>query len=168
MRRGVKILLLVLLISAILLAAAGALFCVYIAKYGTPDKGGMEDPNYTGGAEMLDGSRTYVDNGALLEVIAGAWESADGRRGLTLREDCGVTLALDGETVLEGEISFTYLLPDPWERTELRLDPCVFQNSDGSVSGEVSGFYHEAGDGSGVLVIELADGGTVEFRKTAD
>ena len=168
MRRGVKILLPVLLISAILLVAAGALFCVYIAKYGTLDKGGMEDPNYTGGTEMLDGSRTYVDNGALLEVIAGVWESTDGHYGLTLREDCGVTLALAGETVLEGAVSFTYLLPDPWEQTELRLDPCVFQSGDGSVSGEVSDFYHEAGDGSGALIMELAEGGTVEFRKTSE
>lgn len=168
MRHGVKTLLLVLLISAILLVTAGALFCVYIAKYGVLDKGGMEDPNYTGGAEMLDGSRTYVDNGALLDVIAGVWESTDGRYGLTLRDDCGVTLALDGETVLEGEVSFTYLLPDPLERTELRLAPGVFQTGDGSVSGEVSDFYHEAGDGSGALVMELAAGKTVEFRKMTD
>ena len=164
MRRGVKLLLLILVI---LLVAAGALFYKRIVD-STWDKNGMEDPNYTGGTEMLDGSRTYVDNGALLEVIAGVWESTDGRCGLTLRDDCGVTLALDGETVLEGEISFIYLLPDPWERTELWLDPSVFQTGDGSTSGEVSCFYHEAGDGSGTLVMELADGKTVEFRKTAD
>lgn len=163
MRRGVKILLLILAI----LLAAGALFYKRIID-STLDKGGMEDPNYIYGQEMLDGSRTYVDNGALLEVIAGVWESTDGRCGLTLREDCGVTLALDGETVLEGEISFTYLLPDPWERTELWLAPCTFQKSDGTLSGEVSYFYHEAGEGSGALVMELADGGTVEFRKTSD
>lgn len=160
-----KILLLILLVLAILLLAVGALFCMYIAKYGVTDKGGMEDPNYTGGAEMLDGRGTYVDNNALLNVITGSWESGDGRYGLTLRDDCGVTLTLDGETVLEGEISFTYLLPEPAEWTELRLAPCVFQTGDGSVSGEISGLSHEAGDGSGTLVMELADGGTIEFRK---
>ncbi len=168
MRRGVKALLLALLVLAILLTAAGALFCWYVMKYGVTDRGGMEDPNYTGGAEMLDGPRTYADNGALLEVIAGTWESANGRYGLTLRDDCGVTLTLDGETVLEGEIRFTYLLPEPLERTELRLEPCVFQNGDGSVSGEVSGFSHKAGEDGGTLVLELADGTAIEFRKTAE
>ena len=163
MRRGVKILLLILAV----LLAAGALFYKRIID-STLDKGGMENPNYIYGQEMLDGSRTYVDNSALLDVIAGVWESTDGRYGLTLREDCGVTLALDGETVLEGEISFTYLLPDPLKRTELWLDPSVFQTGDGSVSGEVRYFYHEAGDGSGTLVMELAEGGTVEFRKTSE
>lgn len=156
MSRGVKILLL----------AAGALFCMYNMNYGVTDRGGMENPNYTGGPEMLDGRGTYVDNNALLNVITGSWESGDGRYGLTLRDDCGVTLTLDGETVLEGEISFTYLLPDPAEWTELQLAPCVFQTGDGSVFGEISGLSHEAGDGSGTLVMELADGGTIEFRKT--
>ena len=79
-----------------------------------------------------------------------------------------MTLALDGENVLEGEIRFTYLLPEPLERTELRLEPCVFQNGGGSVSGEISGFSHQAGEEGGTLVLELADGTAIEFRKTAE
>ena len=69
----------------IIIAAAAALtvggvfaFRRYIA-YHTLDKGNMENPligeldGLT--VEMVDGNFTYVDNGVLMEVITGSWES---------------------------------------------------------------------------------------------
>lgn len=133
------------------------------------DGDGMEDPNFAGdpeGLQMLDGDFTYVDNGALLKVIAGTWSSAEGRYGLTIDGDFCVSITMDGETVLKDQISFIYLQPGYVQSTEFSLDSWELQSGD----GEIRSFYHEAGDDSGRIFLELSfpDGSseTIEFQKT--
>lgn len=139
------------------------------------DLGGMENPDYAGEPqqpEMLDGDGTYVDNEALLNVIAGTWVSEDERYVLTLQDDCRILLTRKGETVLDGQIYFTYLQPGEVQRTEFSLDSCRLGDDSTSAAWEISSLYHESGDDSGRICMEVvyADGSSemIKFEKAAD
>ncbi len=129
--------------------------------------GGMENPDVI---EILDGDHTYIDNSVLWPVLAGTWESADGRWQALIREESGMALMLDGEAVLNSGLSFTYLQPGEVLQTELYPDGCTLQTPDLRTLGEITCLCHEAGDGgSGTLrmEMELPDGTeeTVELQK---
>ena len=161
----------------IIIAAAAALtvggvfaFRRYIA-YHTLDKGNMENPligeldGLT--VEMVDGNFTYVDNGVLMEVITGSWESDDGRFILTIREDETFSLTLDGETVMEDTLQFTYLQPGKVFSTEFNLSS--YELKDGR--GRIDAFIHHASDeGSGEIRMDIVDADenreTVTFHMT--
>lgn len=58
------------IILLLLVVLGGFIFWLYIVKYGTLDKNGMENPDYAdnnGEIHMVDGDYTYVDSGALIE-----------------------------------------------------------------------------------------------------
>ena len=137
------------------------------------DVPGMENPAYTDdGGEIypLDGDFTYVDNPALLAVIAGAWESQDGRYSMTLDGDYGITLALDGVTVLAGHIDFTYLQPGKVYWVEFSLDSSALNSEDGTALGEIISLDYETDQVSDKILMEIMrpDGSseTVEFIKS--
>lgn len=148
----------------IIIAAAAALtvggvfaFRRYIT-YHTLDKGNMENPligeldGLT--VEMVDGNFTYVDNGVLMEVITGSWESDDGRFVLTIREDESFSLTLDGETVMEDTLQFIYLQPGKVLSTEFNLSSCELKNG----RGRIDAFIHNASDkGSGEIRMDIVD-----------
>ena len=135
------------------------------------DRGGMENPDV---AFPLDGDRTYVDNAVLWSVLAGTWASADGRWQASIREDNGIVLSLDGETVLRAPLYFTYLQPGQIIWTEITLENCTLVTPDGISLGEIKSFGHEAenGEPSGALVLKLErpddSEETVTFRKTQE
>lgn len=162
-----KVLIVVLVLAALVLT--GVLALRYFVTDWVTDRGGMENPDYTGEINMLDGDYTYVDNGALLAVIAGTWSSADGRYGLTLGDDCRILLTLDGKTVLEDQIHFTYLQPGYVAATEFSLDAWELKDADGTVLGEICSLRHEAGEDGGSILLEAAfgDGGSeiISFKQ---
>mgnify|MGYP004530004713 FL=1 len=135
------------------------------------DRGGMENPDV---AFPLDGDRTYVDNAVLWSVLAGTWASADGRWQASIREDNGIVLSLDGETVLRAPLYFTYLQPGQIIWTEITLENCTLVTPDGVSRGVSKSFGHEAenGEPSGTLEqnLERPDDSeeTVTFRKTQE
>ena len=135
------------------------------------DRGGMENPDV---AFPLDGDRTYVDNAVLWSMLAGTWASADGRWQASIREDNGIVLSLDGETVLRAPLYFTYLQPGQIIWTEITLENCTLVTPDGVSLGEIKSFGHEAenGEPSGALVLKLErpddSEETVTFRKTQE
>ena len=135
------------------------------------DRGGMENPDV---AFPLDGDRTYVDNAVLWSVLAGTWASADGRWQASIREDNGIVLSLDGETVLRAPLYFTYLQPGQTIWTEITLENCTLVTPDGISLGEIKSFGHEAenGEPSGTLELKLErpddSEETVTFRKTQE
>ena len=131
----------------------------------------MENPDV---AFPLDGDRTYVDNAVLWSVLAGTWASADGRWQASIREDNGIVLSLDGETVLRAPLYFTYLQPGQIIWTEITLENCTLVTPDGVSLGEIKSFGHEAenGEPSGTLELKLErpddSEETVTFRKTQE
>ena len=135
------------------------------------DRGGMENPDV---AFPLDGDRTYVDNAVLWSVLAGTWASADGRWQASIREDNGIVLSRDGETVLRAPLYFTYLQPGQIIWTEITLENCTLVTPDGVSLGEIKSFGHEAenGEPSGTLELKLErpddSEETVTFRKTQE
>lgn len=135
------------------------------------DRGGMENPDV---AFPLDGDRTYVDNAVLWSVLAGTWASADGRWQASIREDNGIVLSLDGETVMRAPLYFTYLQPGQIIWTEITLENCTLVTPDGVSLGEIKSFGHEAenGEPSGTLELKLErpddSEETVTFRKTQE
>ncbi len=135
------------------------------------DRGGMENPDV---AFPLDGDRTYVDNAVLWSVLVGTWASADGRWQASIREDNGIVLSLDGETVLRAPLYFTYLQPGQTIWTEITLENCTLVTPDGVSLGEIKSFGHEAenGEPSGTLELKLErpddSEETVTFRKTQE
>lgn len=135
------------------------------------DRGGMENPDV---AFPLDGDRTYVDNAVLWSVLAGTWASTDGRWQASIREDNGIVLSLDGETVLRAPLYFTYLHPGQIIWTEITLENGTLVTPDGVSLGEIKSFGHEAenGEPSGALVLKLErpddSEETVTFRKTQE
>ena len=152
----------VLAVLAVLFLA-GAFARWYIVTYCTTDRGGMEDPNFQGEPEMLDGDYTYVDNEALLTEIRGTWKSGDGRYILTIRDEGDIALSLDGETVLEDQLQFVYLQPGYVASTEFTL------TADNVQGMEIRRFDHRFGDNGGTILLELGDGSkTIEFQKTTD
>ena len=135
------------------------------------DRGGMENPDV---AFPLDGDRTYVDNAVLWSVLAGTWASANGRWQASIREDNGIVLSLDGETVLRAPLYFTYLQPGQIIWTEITLENCTLVTPDGISLGEIKSFGHEAenGEPSGTLELKLErpddSEETVTLRKTQE
>ena len=135
------------------------------------DRGGMENPDV---AFPLDGDRTYVDNAVLWSVLAGTWASTDGRWQASIREDNGIVLSLDGETVLRAPLYFTYLQPGQIIWTEITLENGTLVTPDGVSLGEIKSFGHEAenGEPSGTLELKLErpddSEETVTFRKTQE
>ncbi len=127
---------------------------------------GMENPD---AIQLLDGDHTYVDNSILWPVLKGRWESTDGHWQMILGEDTGITLLLDGETVQNGELYFTYLQPGENLQTELEPEVALLQKADGTAFGEITYLCHETGDGDGTLrmEVELPDGTeeTVKLQK---
>ena len=113
---------------------------------------GMENPDQD--LFLLDGDGTYVDNSLLWPVLAGTWESP---------ED-GLTLRLDGETVLETPLDFTYIPRKKIQDTGLMLDNRVLQKADGTELGKFLDVYHcaVAGEDSGRLEL------TVDWSEAAD
>ena len=130
---------------------------------------GMENPD---AAFLLDGDHTYADNSALWPVLEGTWESEDGRWQAVISEKDGLTLRVDGETVLASPLDFTYLRPGKVVWTELEVEERELVTPGGVSLGKIKDFGHEAPDGedSGTLTLTLTDGseGTVTFQKTQE
>ena len=119
---------------------------------------------------VLDGTYTYVDNEALLVRIAGSWASADGRFVLTIQPDGWITVALDGESVLEDTLQFCYLQPGDVASTEFDLHTWALTGPDGACLGTIASLRHEeAGGGTIQMELESEDGclATIAFVKTA-
>lgn len=68
---------------------------------------GMENPDQN--LFLLDGDGTYVDNSLLWPVLEGTWESPEDGWQAVISEEDGLPLRLDGETVLETPLDFTYI-----------------------------------------------------------
>lgn len=128
----------------------------------------FEEPEDPGPIEMLDGDYTYVDNGMLLPVLAGTWESTDGRYAMTLTEEYQILLTLDGETVLEDTYNFTYLQPGNVYSTDLFLSKTELTQPAGTV---IEHLYHEVSDSDEngrvvmVLMRDSFDTEEIEFKK---
>ena len=122
---------------------------------------GMENPD---AAFLLDGDHTHVDNSALWPVLEGTWESEDGRWQASIGEEDGLTLRLDGETVLETPLYFTYIPRKKIQDTGLMLDNRVLQKADGTEWGKILDVYHCAGAGEDSGRLEL----TVDWSEAAD
>ena len=174
MKKVLLVLLIVLLVLAILCAAGVFLFRHFVADR-IMDKGGMENPDYVPeDVQPLDGDYTCAANELLLDKITGTWESTDGHWMMTLGEDYGITLSLDGETVLEDSLQFTYLQPGEERCTELALSSGAntLRREDGSPVNEISSLRHEPAesDAYGRLCMVLTDADaneeTTEFTKS--
>ena len=100
--------------------------------------------------QPLDGAGTYVNNGALWSRISGDWISSDGHWTLKLEGEDSMTLLLDGETMLETALSFTYLCPEPPQETELSVETPQLCGG-----GEIITLTHEAVEHGGTLTLEL-------------
>lgn len=136
------------------------------------DRGGMEAPTSEDTLEMLDGDGTCVANGILLELLAGSWTSADGDWVMSITQEGTMTLALEGDTVLETSLQFTYLQPGEVPGTELFPDSVTLRRRDGTSIGEIVKLFHESGEGYGTICLErkCRDGTSesVQFHKPED
>lgn len=56
---------------------------------------------------------------------------------LSLDSDCRIRITMDGESVMEGSVSFTYLQPGTDRETELTLDSPCLERKDGTAIGEI-------------------------------
>ena len=154
-------------VAAVLLLGGALVFRHYIMAR-VPDIGGMENPNATDPEVVhpLDGDFTYVNNGALLQVIVGTWESTDGGYAMTLDDDCHILITRDGETVLDDHIQFIYLQPGKVIHTDFNLDSRELKGV-----GQIVSLCHEAGDNGGEILLEVtrADGSSlgIVFQKTS-
>lgn len=81
---------------------------------------GMENPDQN--LFLLDGDGTYVDNSLLWPVLEGTWESPEDGWQAVISEEDGLTLRLDGETVLETPLDFTYIPRKKIQDTGLMLE----------------------------------------------
>ena len=106
---------------------------------------GMENPDQN--LFLLDGDGTYVDNSLLWPVLEGTWESPEDGWQAVISEEDGLTLRLDGETVLETPLDFTYIPRKKIQDTGLMLDNRVLQKADGTEWGKILDVYHCAGAG---------------------
>ena len=122
---------------------------------------GMENPD---AAFPLDGDHTYVDNSILWPVLEGTWESPEDGWQAVISEESGLTLRLDGETILETPLDFIYIPRKKIQDTGLMLDNRVLQKADGTELGRILDFYHcaVAGEDSGRLEL------TVDWSEAAD
>ena len=103
-------------------------------------------------AETLDGAYCYVANDILLEQIAGAWESGDGRYTIRIDPDGGIRILLDDVVVLEDTLQFSYLQPGFVAGTEFALSQRDLTAPDGAVLGTIDSLRHENG---GPITLEL-------------
>ena len=110
---------------------------------------GMENPDQN--LFLLDGDGTYVES------------PEDGWQAVISEED-GLTLRLDGETVLETPLDFTYIPRKKIQDTGLMLDNRVLQKADGTEWGKILDVYHCAGAGEDSGRLEL----TVDWSEAAD
>ena len=100
----------------------------------------------------------YNDMQVLYDVIAGNWYSADGRWGIKIfgeLPDVRMTLEMDGSCVLETEVDYVYLMPNPNSCTELTLDARECSHDGEPAFAEVDSLYHEAGEGCGTLYLTV-------------
>ena len=161
----------------VILMLGGAWAYQHFALDQIMDKDGMENPDYDPSDDLivLDGDATYADNEKLLQIIVGVWTSTDGRWEMAIsREDenngdnASVVLTLDGSTMLEDIVSFTYLQPGDGSSTEFTLNSRSLVDGDGTALGEIQDFYYEADTGNGRIVMDVAyendNSETVEFR----
>ena len=81
-----------------------------------------------------------------------------------INEEDGLTLRLDGETVLETPLDFTYIPRKKIQDTGLMLDNRVLQKADGTEWGKILDVYHCAGAGEDSGRLEL----TVDWSEAAD
>ena len=123
---------------------------------------GMENPDQN--LFLLDGDGTYVDNSLLWPVLEGTWESPEDGWQAVISEEDGLTLRLDGETVLETPLDFTYIPRKKMQDTGLMLDNRVLQKADGTEWGKILDAYHCAGAGEDSGRLEL----TVDWSEAAD
>ena len=167
-----KILIVLLALTA--LGLTGVLMFRHFVTDQITDRGGMENPDAGSEEEqLLDGDGTYAANELLRQRIVGAWESTDGRWTMTLGEDDSIAVTLDGDTVLEDALEFTYLQPGEVRQTELRLRSCDYtlRRTDGSTVGEIFAIHHEVveDDNHGKICMALADmeahRETIQFRQ---
>ena len=181
MKKALIVILIVILVLAVL-TVAGLLAYRHFVTERIMDKGGIknpfvekepddfEEPEDPGPIEMLDGDYTYVDNGMLLPVLAGTWESTDGRYAMTLTEEYQILLTLDGETVLEDTYNFTYLQPGYVSFTDLLLSKTELTQPDGTVC-QICDLHHEVSDSDEngrivmVLMRDSFDTEEIEFKK---
>lgn len=138
--------------AAVVLFAGLKFLYQYFIKDQIMDGGpGMENPD---DIIILDGDRTYSDPEALYDVIAGNWYSDDGRWRMGIfgeLPDVCMTLEMDGSCVLETEVDYVYLMPNPNSCTELTLDARECSHDGEPAFAEVDSLYHEAGEGCGTL-----------------
>ena len=153
MKKGLKIVIVAALALALLALTGFCLYRHFVTDQIMDGGGGMENPD---AIEILDGDYTYVDNSILWPVLEGMWESAEGRWQAVISEESGIALTMDGETVLKGELYFTYLQPGEVLHTMFYLDDYTLRTPDLKALGEITYLCHEAGDGdSGTLRIEM-------------
>lgn len=115
--------------------------------------------------DPLDGDRTYVDNGALFDRIAGDWYSTDGHWRIMISgeaNDACMELKLDGAAVLETTLDYCYLLPNPYSHTEFTLSAWECSRKGEDTFAEIVSLCHETGDGSGKLIMTLNRGDVQE------
>ena len=144
----------IVLALALLILTGFYLYRHFVTNQIMDGGGGMENPN---AIQVLDGDHTYVNNSILWPVLEGVWDSGDGRWQAVIGQESGITLRMDGETLLNGALYFTYLQPGKILQTELSLDKYTLCASDGTNLGEITYFCHETADGgSGTLRMELA------------
>ena len=62
---------------------------------------------------------------------------------------------MDGESVLECEISFTYLQPGDYKETDISLEPASLTQEDDATIGTVTNFYHVLVDGEDTLFMKI-------------
>lgn len=158
----------------ILLGVCGYFLFQHFVTNQIMDRGGMENP-YTMPEDegIADGNYTYVANEVLLQKIAGTWESTDGRWKMTLDENYGITISLDGETVLEDTLAFSYLQPGEVLSTEFSLasGDYTLNRADDSRMQEIMWLCHETvkddehGKIDMVLSDEEADEEVIEFKQ---
>lgn len=166
--------LLVILIVLLALTVLGVFLFRHFVTNQIKDWGGMENPNVElENEQILDGNYTYVANDVLLYCIVGTWESTDNHWKMTLCEDYSIVVTLNGDTVLEDILEFTYLQPGKVLDTEFRLQSgnYTLRHMDNSTVGKIFSIYHKTveGDKYGKICIELtnekAHREIIEFRQ---
>lgn len=161
-----------IILLIVILLGVGFVIWLYYVNMNTLDKNGMENPLIETDKEdnkednnedsmedeqieILDGNNTYVDNEALLDRIAGEWLSENGHYRLQLDYEYKMLLQMDGESVLECEIDFTYLQPGDYKVTDISLEPASLTQADGAKIGAVTNFYHALVDDEDTLFMEI-------------
>lgn len=69
---------------------------------------------------------------------------------------------MDGESVLECEISFTYLQPGDYKETDISLEPASLTQEDDATIGTFTNFYHALVDDEDTLFMEIIQESSVD------